>query len=74
MRSRTLPEALVRAAVQPLADGTDADLLGRFVQERDAAAFEALVRRHGPMVLGVCRRAWATRPTPTTPSRRCGSC
>src|SRR5213080_5013073 len=34
----------------------DADLLRRYVQERDEAAFETLMRRHGPMVLGVCRR------------------
>ena len=34
----------------------DADLLGAFVRTRDPAAFAALVRRHGPMVLGVCRR------------------
>jgi RNA polymerase sigma factor (sigma-70 family) len=31
-------------------------LLERFVTGRDEAAFEALLRRHGPMVLGVCRR------------------
>lgn len=35
---------------------TDAQLLGRFVERRDEAAFEALLRRHGPMVFGVCRR------------------
>ncbi|HEV3263131.1 MAG TPA: RNA polymerase sigma factor [Gemmataceae bacterium] len=35
---------------------TDGQLLGSFVEQRDEAAFEALVRRHGPMVLGVCRR------------------
>jgi RNA polymerase sigma factor (sigma-70 family) len=35
---------------------TDADLWGRYVRHRDEAAFEALVRRHGPMVLRVCRR------------------
>jgi RNA polymerase sigma factor (sigma-70 family) len=35
---------------------TDAELLDAFIQTRDDAAFAALVRRHGPMVLGVCRR------------------
>jgi RNA polymerase sigma factor (sigma-70 family) len=35
---------------------TEADLWERYVRERDEAAFEMLVRRHGTMVLGVCRR------------------
>jgi RNA polymerase sigma factor (sigma-70 family) len=35
---------------------SDAELLERFVCNRDEAAFEALVSLHGPMVLGVCRR------------------
>jgi RNA polymerase sigma factor (sigma-70 family) len=34
----------------------DAELVGRFVERRDDAAFTALVRRHGTLVLGVCRR------------------
>src|SRR5947208_13980487 len=33
----------------------DHELLDRFVRHRDEAAFAALLRRHGPMVLGVCR-------------------
>jgi RNA polymerase sigma factor (sigma-70 family) len=31
-------------------------LLDRYASRRDESAFEALVARHGPMVLGVCRR------------------
>lgn len=38
------------------ADRPDGQLLESWVRGRDEAAFEALVRRHGPMVLGVCRR------------------
>ncbi len=35
---------------------TDGDLLEQYVRHRDETAFEALLRRHGAMVLGVCRR------------------
>src|SRR5581483_11833513 len=35
---------------------TDAQLLERFADHHDDAAFEVLVWRHGPPVLGVCRR------------------
>ncbi|MCI0464158.1 MAG: sigma-70 family RNA polymerase sigma factor [Gemmataceae bacterium] len=35
---------------------TDGQLLGWFITRREEAPFEALVRRLGPMVLGVCRR------------------
>jgi RNA polymerase sigma factor (sigma-70 family) len=35
---------------------SDRHLLARFVATRDEAAFATLVRRHGPMVLSVCRR------------------
>jgi RNA polymerase sigma factor (sigma-70 family) len=35
---------------------TDAQLLERWLTRRDQAAFEVLLWRHGPMILGVCRR------------------
>jgi RNA polymerase sigma factor (sigma-70 family) len=35
---------------------SDAELLEQFISRRDEEAFAGLVRRHGPMVLGVCRR------------------
>jgi RNA polymerase sigma factor (sigma-70 family) len=35
---------------------TDAELVARFATTRDEAAFAALVRRHGPMVLRAARR------------------
>jgi RNA polymerase sigma factor (sigma-70 family) len=40
----------------PDGDRTDRQLLERFATQRDEAAFAALVQRHGPMVLGLCRR------------------
>ncbi|MBA4066570.1 MAG: hypothetical protein C0501_23270 [Isosphaera sp.] len=47
LRSDTLPHS------ESMSDG---DLLTRFVELRDEVAWDALVRRHGPMVWGVCRR------------------
>jgi RNA polymerase sigma factor (sigma-70 family) len=35
---------------------TDAQLLGRFIERRDEAAFTALVERYGALVWSVCRR------------------
>jgi RNA polymerase sigma factor (sigma-70 family) len=51
----SLPKVLRQ--LRQAGDGaTDAELLARFVADRDEGAFAALVRRYGPMVLGVCRR------------------
>src|SRR5262245_11670071 len=49
---------LIRREAAPDAGdaASDAQLLERFVAARDEEAFAALVARHGPMVLGVCRR------------------
>src|ERR1700694_5416762 len=43
-------------AMQGTCDLTDRELLERFLSRRDESAFTFLVRRHGPMVFGVCRR------------------
>jgi RNA polymerase sigma factor (sigma-70 family) len=37
------------------ANQTDRELLDRFLRQQDETAFAALVQRHGPMVLGLCR-------------------
>ncbi len=50
---RRLRDTLAR---QQAASLTEAELWERYVRLRDEAAFETLVRRHGPMVLSVCRR------------------
>ncbi len=55
------PSAAVANQLRALFQGgtvaglTDGQLLDHFVRRRDEAAFAALVERHGPMVLRVCR-------------------
>src|SRR5579871_1376650 len=46
-------EYLRRTTITGLTDG---QLLSRYVEHGDQIAFEALVRRLGPLVLAVCRR------------------
>ncbi len=51
----------MRQVMRVFQDGTlaglsDREILGRFAEGRDEAAFEVLLDRHGPMVLNVCRQ------------------
>jgi DNA-directed RNA polymerase specialized sigma24 family protein len=47
-----LRSAVVRGGGGP----SDGQLLADYLDRRDHAAFAVLLRRHGPMVWGVCRR------------------
>jgi RNA polymerase sigma factor (sigma-70 family) len=57
--AKTWPARLTQTLHRLASSGaavSDADLLRRFLLFQEEAAFTALVRRHGSMVLGVCRR------------------
>jgi RNA polymerase sigma factor (sigma-70 family) len=51
-----LKQVRALGATQARADVSDGDLLRRFIDRRDEAAFSLLAKRHGPMVLSVGRR------------------
>lgn len=56
-RTAQVIEHLRKAALVQEAGGlTDGQLLGCFIHHRDEAALAAILKRHGPMVWGVCRR------------------
>jgi RNA polymerase sigma factor (sigma-70 family) len=61
--SRLMPKLRRVALAEAVSNRTDGQLLGAFVNDRDADAFAGLVRRHGPMVLGVCRRVTGNHTT-----------
>jgi RNA polymerase sigma factor (sigma-70 family) len=46
----------LRRSWGPVGEGTDGQLLARFLAGGDEVVFEAIVRRHGPMVYRVCWR------------------
>lgn len=61
--NRIMPTLRRVVLARQSASRSDGELLGAFVNERDADAFAELVRRHGPMVLGVCRRVVSEHAT-----------
>lgn len=54
--SRAVLGGLVAYAQSPLMHLPDEQLLERYLASHDNDAFRCLMMRHGPMVLGVCRR------------------
>src|SRR5689334_11109330 len=55
---RHLRKLVASPGLDTLSDG---QLLERFITSQEEVAFAALVRRHGPLVLGVCRRLLRSR-------------
>ena len=58
---RRKSEPLLESVQRLFSEGTmtgasESQLLERFLSQRDEVAFEAIVHKHGPMVLAVCRR------------------
>ena len=60
-RADRLLRCVRRMACQAGPAPDDSGLLARFLTGRDPAAFEALVARHGPMVLRVCQHVLGNR-------------
>ena len=52
----------LRTIAKPSEDSSDQQLVERYANSADPAAFAALVRRHGPLVHGVCRRLLGCGP------------
>lgn len=55
-QTNRLIDYLRRSVLDDGAERTDGQLLSSFIHHKDAAALATLIRRHGPMVWGVCRR------------------
>lgn len=55
-RSTDLLHRLTVLSAQAASDQSDQHLLERFVRHQDEGAFAAILERHGPMILGTCRR------------------
>jgi RNA polymerase sigma factor (sigma-70 family) len=52
----SIRSVLLGIKVREIEGLSDTELLGRYIESRDEVAFTVLVGRHGPTVLGVCRR------------------
>jgi RNA polymerase sigma factor (sigma-70 family) len=62
MRQQALIGSSAEDVAPPDAMPTDAELLARWCGSADRAALELLIRRHGGLVLGVCRRVLGNVP------------
>src|SRR2546425_3639522 len=54
--TNVLQQLRTMAHARTYEETSDRELLERFLAEREEAAFVAMLKRHGPMVLHVCRR------------------